>query len=482
MAISVEHFQHQQNPFLDAVDELSYFEDEQRAEISQKLIQLVEFGTSIPYIYGELESGKSTLLRHLAETKKQNWRCCYITAEQANDVDSFLRLIATQYGVEHRDTENMLQRLADHLTETHANGKLATLLIDDADKLRVPLYKLIAAIANISLSGQLVLRVILAGKLIPPQLIEFVEDNKSKTQLTPVFLPPLNEEQTSVYIGHHLTVAQSDQTSIFDPHTVAKIYKASKGQPGHINAMASSLLQGQNASKLNKSSKENSHGQNHFALKLVALALAISVIISLFMFSNTQQPSSTEAALPENSINDEFKTAQLDLPEPTLTQRQQERASIQNPKPDIPKIEVVSPSSGKIETDPAIPEKMVPRKPAINDISSTNTFASQATTAKKIDNQEDTWLDKQDPSHFSLQLIGVSKKTSALAYIKQYKIDDMAHAIESTRKNKPWYSIVYGSFPTRGDAQKAIKTLPSDLQKTKPWIRTIASIKESAGE
>ena len=42
-----------------------------------------------------------------------------------------------------------------------------------------------------------------------------------------------------------------------------------------------------------------------------------------------------------------------------------------------------------------------------------------------------------------------------------------------------WYTVLYGDFATRTEAAKAIQSLPSELKRLKPFVKSIDSIKNS---
>ncbi len=88
------------------------------------------------------------------------------------------------------------------------------------------------------------------------------------------------------------------------------------------------------------------------------------------------------------------------------------------------------------------------------------------------------WVAAAADDHYTLQLVGLSQKSSAETYLKDHRLDDKAAIIVSERKGAPWYSVIYGDFPDKASAQSA--TLPASLKATKPWPRTFAAVREAA--
>lgn len=485
MAVSAEHIQQEDNPFRDQVDRTNYFEDEDRADLEQKIAYFLEFGSDILFIHCELESGKSVLVQRTIEDKAQEWESCYVSAEEDSDIGSLLDVLANCYNIRKSEPEAILSELADRLTEIHSKGKLAVLFIDNADKLSSPLFKLIASITGIKISGQPVLRVALIGRSIPKELYTQIESTTSSEEITRVEVPVFTEEQTHTYIHHRLASTGSQQQALFNPATTQKIHRQAKGQPSHINALAHARLtqemNHQTKADANSNRMTTSTGNNHFALKLIAFALAVSVVISLFFFS-----------IEKNDLNT-AKETQLSLPDLAPT----EEAII--PPKEIP--EPVSPVQPiQVTTKEEIAEKYADTEstPTIADNKTTplTTKAKQKEPPKESlkEAQKDTpvqtlrtrslsrlelsheWIRQQAPKNYTMQLIAVGSIDAATNYIKTNRIEKDSAFFKTQRGDKTYYAVIHGSYSSKAAASAATKTLPIGLQKTKVWIRTFSGI------
>lgn len=91
--------------------------------------------------------------------------------------------------------------------------------------------------------------------------------------------------------------------------------------------------------------------------------------------------------------------------------------------------------------------------------------------------QNESWIWSQDPSNFTLQLLGVRELASVKKFLKNYA-DLSSHAVyfHTRHDGRDWYAIIYGVYTDRQKARAAITRLPPALQKVSPWIRTFASI------
>lgn len=91
--------------------------------------------------------------------------------------------------------------------------------------------------------------------------------------------------------------------------------------------------------------------------------------------------------------------------------------------------------------------------------------------------QNESWIWSQDPSYFTLQLLGGRELASIQRLLKRYPaLSSHAVYFRSQRNGQNWYAIIYGVYADRQKAMAAVKHLPADLQKSRPWIRSFASI------
>lgn len=94
-------------------------------------------------------------------------------------------------------------------------------------------------------------------------------------------------------------------------------------------------------------------------------------------------------------------------------------------------------------------------------------------------NQKEKWIASQSPENFTLQLFGTHDKQNADSFIQKHKLQGDVGYFESDRNNKPWYSVVYGSYPDQAAAKKGAAQLPASLSKVKPWVRRFDDIQAS---
>ncbi len=83
--------------------------------------------------------------------------------------------------------------------------------------------------------------------------------------------------------------------------------------------------------------------------------------------------------------------------------------------------------------------------------------------------------------HFTIQLVGLHKEQEAQAYIARQRIQDRAGYFSFLRGDQTWFSVVYGRYATRPQAEAALQHLPAALRAGGPWIRRLADLEKLRG-
>lgn len=89
------------------------------------------------------------------------------------------------------------------------------------------------------------------------------------------------------------------------------------------------------------------------------------------------------------------------------------------------------------------------------------------------------WLLQQNPTHFTLQLIGTSSQDKLETYIRKHQLQDKAAYFHRSLNNKDWYSLLYGSYSQREAATADTAQLKKALELDKIWIRQFKDVQAS---
>ncbi|WP_457934168.1 AAA family ATPase [Pseudoalteromonas sp. SCSIO 43210] len=91
---------------------------------------------------------------------------------------------------------------------------------------------------------------------------------------------------------------------------------------------------------------------------------------------------------------------------------------------------------------------------------------------------EKNWYLQQPTHHIVIQLLAVTQQQISIEFITKYELEGEAYTYQTKRNNKIWWVVTFGNFASLEDAKLAMKTLPSDILKNKPFYKKISKIKQ----
>jgi general secretion pathway protein A len=188
------------NPFAAAPDSQFYFETPSHREAVTGLLDAVAERKGLATLTGEAGSGKTTVLRLVAE----GFRGALQLARILNPVlrpEEFLEHVFLSLGLD-RDAPpskaRLMLALEQHCAKRHNEGQYTALLIDEAHKLPEAVLAEIHFLSNFETAGARTLQIVLAGQ---PQLHPLLQQpglEALKQRVALSFgLEPLTPEQTS---------------------------------------------------------------------------------------------------------------------------------------------------------------------------------------------------------------------------------------------------------------------------------------------
>jgi DamX protein len=91
------------------------------------------------------------------------------------------------------------------------------------------------------------------------------------------------------------------------------------------------------------------------------------------------------------------------------------------------------------------------------------------------------WLEREAPQTHSIQLLGSENarqlKDHLSSIAKSVEISKI-YVYRTVAAQKPFLTVLYGSFGSREAAQNALDRLPPSLKAFKPYLRTVQGIRE----
>lgn len=93
------------------------------------------------------------------------------------------------------------------------------------------------------------------------------------------------------------------------------------------------------------------------------------------------------------------------------------------------------------------------------------------------------WVLGQDPARYTLQLLAARHERNARAFARAH-LDGAPHAIfpYSNAQGTRWYAVLYGAFPTRAAARRALQDLPQPLREGGAWVRSFGGLQSAVAK
>lgn len=147
-------------------------------------------------------------------------------------------------------------------------------------------------------------------------------------------------------------------------------------------------------------------------------------------------------------INNAAQQNMNNLP-PVVTPQEEPKKPVQQVKPQPVKTTTATPAKPRETTKPA--------------------------TAAPVPSKSGTAIAKAPAGNYTLQLSSASRADTLKAFAQKHGLSNY-QVYETTRNGKSWYVLVYGNFPTVGDAKREVERLPAEIQGKKPWVRKMQQV------
>lgn len=88
------------------------------------------------------------------------------------------------------------------------------------------------------------------------------------------------------------------------------------------------------------------------------------------------------------------------------------------------------------------------------------------------------WIWSQAPTNYTIQLAAGSSEAAVLQVKRQVSLPGELAVAKALRDGKPWFVLVYGSFPSKESARDTIGRLPAARKQSGPWARSFSSLQD----
>ena len=493
------------DPFQPEPDLLLYhpFESfEQRLNVLKRLAQSPGV---IVLVVGESGSGKTTLLYRFLSLNEAFWKADKVQTESSK-ITSKSAPSGDQSG---------LPAIILHDSED------PIVIIDDAHRLSPKEVRFLLQGAVVPGTSRRIKRLMLFGDPSVHSSIAKIGASIEEIAVNRIHLPTLAKDETVTYLNHRLAHAGYTGESPFSDTDIEKIYKASGGLPGRINESAKEILSDAYSHEIEK--EVNVESVKSSPRRLVGWIVAGICLIGLAFWLFTQFGSDRGSESQDSKSAKRVFSAKISPPDepkgskvfiakvpkpavepPTPIEKAPQSAETPQPlkedeshqQPIATQIEepaqsekaAILPTEIKpveetpLEKMPAVAEKEPVTQPETKAPEIKPLAKAPATTETKAEEKKtihrESWLLAQDSSFYTLQILGVRNEQSLLDFVKKYNLletNDIAY-YQTKLRGEIWFPLLYGVYPTKKEAQSAVKDLPEQIQKSIPWTRKVSAI------
>jgi DamX protein len=507
------------NPFpIDETDDL-FFSTPTLTKQIDLLRNLVEYSDLLLVVSGVEGAGKTTFLDQFLLVTDRHWKCCRIDARTAMTLDALVDELLDGFGLKARgeDARGDEALLHAYLADLRANDDVPLVTVDDAHLLPQICTEFLLGLAREREHSEL--RLLLCAE---PGRLGFPTNDPKHVHV--VVLQPFDEQQSGDYIHTRLSYGGLGGDSPFSASVIDDIHQDSGGLPGAIHSLAlHTLMANTDISRLASSPSVFGLVQGRplrFRRPMLYLAAALLIGGGAVIFLRPGPGLETVASMDTETTGKlrgrvTGVTVQATTGEPSTPAGDRQGAGGAQPgavpfagsvtakaparEPQAATPGVVRAHAGSDAKVFTLGESGTSARPAVAVSAATpgkdpasgkdtgqvvrlagNVTAAASSPAKAQAGRDLDWLRKQDPSHYVIQLVGTRDAAAAGKFLEDHKLGSQGAWFVTSHESKPWYIVVYGTYPDNSSARTAINALPETLRARSPWPRSVASVIKNA--
>lgn len=505
------HFGLNEAPFRITPNTEVFFSGANRGAILDALLYAISQGEGIIKVTGEVGSGKTMLCNMLQSRLPPHVETVYL-AHPSVSPEEILHAIAFELQLEvARDANRMeiMQALYAYLLARHAEHKQVVIFVEESQNMPIATLEEVRLLSNLETGKHKLLQIVLFGQ---PELDENLRQpniRQLRERITHSFdLPPLGVQEVGEYLMFRMRAVGYRGPDLFNSNVVKRIAQGSAGLTRRINLIADKALLA--AFSENTHTIESRHvaaalRDSEFARDGIAsgtsrkrwfgVAAGIGVVALLaaawyLLVPGNRLPVGTPGNRPGNIAPNSPSPPTSSAPPvdaPGAAPGRSPTAASQIDSPLRATSASNAPSKG-VEPAPATVAS-VQHEPAAEARAELPGIA--ASDPQAVEEKTDVlsarlsatrhWLDTSTPETLSIQLLG-SENTQQLrdhlsTIAKSVEVNNI-FVYRTIAKQRPFLTVLYGSFGNREAAQDALDRLPPHLKAFRPYLRTVAGIRE----
>jgi general secretion pathway protein A len=194
---------------------------------------------------GDAGTGKTTLVAKVLTSLPKDKVQTSILFHPTLSSNDFLELVMLDFGMEDipASKAQRLTRLQSFLIESHQEGKISTLIVDEAHKLSMRLLEEVRLLGNFDYTDQKLLQILLVGQTELDDILALDQMRQLKQRVAiRLRIQRIASSEVEAYIKYRWLKAGGTEPVPFSHDAIESIAEGTKGLPRVINAVCDNAL------------------------------------------------------------------------------------------------------------------------------------------------------------------------------------------------------------------------------------------------
>lgn len=475
------------------------------SQLDDQLQHFCHYGRALTLVIGPPGSGRSHLARRLKQLLSTHLPVALIEAHPLLSADQLDQSTLQQFGL----TQYALQNTELSLAISQAAPGRRVLIVDDAQDLGLHLLRALmeAVAAEWEREDPRLCLVLVGDEMLETALAELSFSAIPAEEIQRLHMPAFSLDDAT-----RLTTVWAASMAEPEPgrETVRVAWQKSIGRPGTLLSLLSSS--GAHMAESHEQDESDLDAVEHVSngryslmekygwLKLPLIFLGVFTLALILLYQRefnewiSGEETPTQSTVSGNRENLAIDAQSISTPETEPAQLtivdEGEATTGAEPQTGAEQtggIAVIEPSP--ITTLPSEivtrqPEAKPEQKPEPKSERQPDPVVAQAPVTKPerpavtagLSRDEQRLLDASN-KYFAVQIIALSDPEGLQSFQRKHDLQEALH-YRSQRNGKPWHVLVLASFADRAAAERARDSLPAEVRKQGPWIKSLAAIQQ----